>query len=131
MHATLSDGRIHLDPLHVTGENTDLHVQGDLSIEGAQQLDLAASGSINLKLAETLDPDLTASGTTTFKVEAHGPLKNPGLQGRIEVQNGALSLEDLPNGLSQLHGTLEFNQNRLEVKSLTAMSGGGLLTVEG
>jgi translocation and assembly module TamB len=37
----------------------------------------------------------------------------------------------VPNGLSQLHGTLEFNQNRLEVRSLTAMSGGGLLSVAG
>ena len=131
LHATLAGGRIHLDPLHVTGENTDLHVQGDLSLDGAQQLDLAASGSINLKLAETLDSDLTASGSTTFKVEAHGPLLHPELQGRIDFQNGALSLEDLPNGLSQLHGTLEFNQNRLEVTNLTAMSGGGLLTVGG
>ncbi len=100
-------------------------------LKGTRQLDLAASGSINLKLAETLDPDLTASGVTTFQVEAHGPLQNPGLQGRIDIQNGSLSLEDLPNGLSQLHGTLEFNQNRLEVRSLTAMSGGGLLSVGG
>ncbi len=64
-------------------------------------------------------------------MEAHGPLWHPGLQGSVEFQNGSLSLEDLPNGLSQLHGTLEFNQNRLEVKSLTAMSGGGLLSVTG
>jgi len=131
VHATLADARIHLDPLHVTGEETDLRVQGSLDLKEKQQLDLAASGSINLKLAETIDPDLTASGTTTFQVEAHGPLKNPGLQGRIDFQNGSLSLEDIPNGLSQLHGTLEFNQNRLEVKSLTAMSGGGLLSVAG
>jgi translocation and assembly module TamB len=130
-HATLADGRIRLDPLHVTGENTDLRAEGSLSLEGAQQLDLAASGSINLKLAETLDSDLTASGVTTFQVEAHGPLQHPDLQGRIDFQNGSLSLEDLPNGLSQLHGTLEFNQNRLEVKSLTAMTGGGLLSVGG
>ncbi len=140
-HATLANGRIHLDPLHVTGENTDLHAEGSLSMEnsggasgkdsGTRQLDLAANGSINLKLAEMLDPDLTASGVTTFKVEAHGPLKNPGLQGRIDFQNGSLSLEDLPNGLSQMKGTLEFNQNRLEVRSLTAMSGGGLLSVGG
>ncbi|MDR3751997.1 MAG: translocation/assembly module TamB domain-containing protein [Terracidiphilus sp.] len=130
-HATLANGRILLDPLHVTGENTDMHAQGSLSIKGAQQLDLAASGAVNLKLAETLDSDLTASGTTTFQVEAHGPLKNPGLEGRIDFQNGSLSLEDIPNGLSQLHGTLEFSQNRLVVKSLTAMSGGGLLSVGG
>lgn len=131
MHATLANGRIHLDPLHITGENTDLHAEGSLALKGTRQLDLAASGSINLKLAETLDPDLTASGLTTFQVEAHGPLSNPGLRGRIDFQNGSLSLEDLPNGLSQLHGTLIFNQNRLEVSSLTAMSGGGLLSVGG
>jgi translocation and assembly module TamB len=130
-HATLANSRVHLDPLHVTGENTDLHAEGQLNLEGTRQLDLAASGSINLKLAETLDPDLTASGTTTFQIEAHGPLQHPDLQGRVDFDNGSLSLEDLPNGLSQLHGSLEFNQNRLEVRSLTAMSGGGLLSVRG
>jgi translocation and assembly module TamB len=130
-HATLADSRIHLDPLHVTGESTDLRAEGQLNLQGTRQLDLAANGSINLKLAETLDPDLTASGTTTFQFQAHGPLENPALQGRIDFDNGSLSLEDLPNGLSQLHGTLEFNQNRLEVRSLTAMSGGGLLSVGG
>jgi translocation and assembly module TamB len=131
VHATLANERIRLDPLHVTGEDTDLRAQGSLALTGARQLDLAASGSVNLKLAETLDPDLTASGTTTFQVEAHGPLKNPGLQGRVDFQNGSLSFEDIPNSLSQLHGTLEFSQDRLEVKSLTAMTGGGPLTVGG
>ena len=131
LHAALAGGRIHLDPLHVTGQDTDLHVQGDLSLGGSRQLDLAASGAVNLKLAETLDTDLTASGTTTFQMEAHGPVAHPNFQGRIDLENAALSLEDLPNGLSQLHGTLVFNQNRLEVKDLTAMSGGGLLSVGG
>jgi translocation and assembly module TamB len=131
VHATLANARINLDPLHVTGEDTDLRAQGSLALKDKRRLDFAASGSINLKLAQTIDPDLTASGTTTFQVEAHGPLNNPGLQGRIDFQNGSLSLEDVPNGLSQLHGTLVFNQNRLEVKSLTAMSGGGQLSVSG
>jgi translocation and assembly module TamB len=131
VHATLAAGRISLDPLHVTGEETDLHVQGSLSLKDKRQLDLAANGSINLKLAETIDPDLTASGTSTFRVEAHGTLKNPGLTGQVDFKNASLALEDLPNSLSQLNGTLEFNQDRLEVKSLTAMSGGGLLSVSG
>jgi translocation and assembly module TamB len=131
LHALLADGRIHLDALHVTGENTDMRIEGSMALEGERRLDLASSGTVNLKLAETLDPDLTASGTSSFQVEAHGPLKNPGLQGRVDFQNGSLALGDVPNGLSQLHGTLLFNQNRLEVKTLTAMSGGGLLSVGG
>jgi len=57
VHATLADGRISLDPLHVTGEDTDLKAQGNLSLKDRQHLDFAASGSINLKLAETLDSD--------------------------------------------------------------------------
>jgi translocation and assembly module TamB len=131
VHASLANGRIALDPLHITGEATDVRAQGGLEITGNHRLDLAASGSINLKLTETLDPDLTANGTTTFQVEAHGPLNNPGLRGRIDFQNASLALEDLPNSLSQLKGTLEFNQNRLEVRSLTAVTGGGQLSVGG
>src|ERR1035437_4664065 len=131
VHATLANGHLNLDPVHITGDDTDLHAQGSVGLKDNQRLDFAASGAINLKLAETVDRDLTASGTTTFQVEAHGPLSNPDLRGRIDFQAGSLALEDLPNGLSQLHGTLEFNQNRLEVKSLTAMTGGGQLAVGG
>jgi translocation and assembly module TamB len=131
VHATLAKERIQLDPLHVTGEDTDLRCQGTLALDGTRQLDVGAKGSVNLKLAQTIDPDVTASGTTTFEVEAHGPLSSPSLQGRIDLDNGAMSFGDLPNGLSQLHGRLEFNQNRLEVRSLTAMSGGGPLSVGG
>lgn len=131
LHATLAGNRIKLDPLHITGDNTDLRAQGEVDLNGERRLDLVGQGSINLKLAETLDPDLTAAGTATFQVEAHGPVKNPSLQGRVDFKDCSLSLGDLPNGLSQLHGTLAFNQNRLEVKTLTAMSGGGLLSVGG
>ena len=131
LHATLANGRVALDPLHITGEDTDMRLEGSLELKDKQQLNLAASGSVNLKLAETIDSDITASGTSTFQVEAHGTLKNPGLKGRVDFQNGSVSLEDVPNGLSQLHGTLAFNQDRLEVQSLTAMSGGGLLSVGG
>lgn len=131
VQATLNNNRVTLDPVHITGDDTDLRAQGALALSETQRLDLAASGSVNLKLAETIDRDLTASGTTTFQIEAHGPLANPNLRGRVDFQNGALSLEDLPNGLSQIHGALEFNQNRLEVRSLTAMTGGGQVSLGG
>ncbi len=131
LHASMENSKVSLDPLHVTGEQTDLQIQGSLNLADNQRLDAAASGSINLQLLETVDPDVTASGTTTFRVEAHGPLSNPELSGRVDFENASLALEDLPNSLNQLRGTLEFNRNRLEVKSLTARSGGGQLSVSG
>ena len=126
-----TNSQINLDPLHVTGEETDLYVRGSLNLAGKRQLDIAANGSINLKLAETVDPDLTARGTTTFRIEAHGPLDNPDLSGPIDFQDASLAL----GGPSQRPEPIERDSriylNRLEVKSLTAMSGGGLLSVSG
>jgi translocation and assembly module TamB len=131
LHASLEASRIHLDQLHIVGDQTDLRTEGTIDLKGDRKLDLSANGSVNLKLVETIDKDVTANGTTTFQVEAHGTLANPQLRGRIDFQDGSLSLEDIPNGLSHIHGTLEFNQNRLEVRSLTAMTGGGQLSVGG
>ncbi|HEY9125783.1 MAG TPA: translocation/assembly module TamB domain-containing protein, partial [Acidobacteriaceae bacterium] len=131
MHASLANGVTRLDPVEITGEDTDLKINGALGITGAHLLNLQASGAVNLRLAASLDPDLTASGATSFTVEAHGPLADPSLQGKVQFQNAALALQDFPNGLSQIQGTLEFMQNRLEVRSLTAMSGGGQLKVGG
>ena len=131
VHAELKNGVAKLDPLEITGEDTDLKLQGSMSVTGAKRLDLRASGAVNMRLAESLDPDLIASGSTSFQMEAHGPLANPILQGKVEFQNAAIALQDFPNGLSQIKGTLEFIQNRLEVRSLTAMSGGGQLSVAG
>ena len=131
LHAQLINGILKLDPLHITGDNTDLHAQGSLEVGGKQQIDFASNGTVNLKVAETIDPDLVASGNSVFQLEAHGTLANPGLSGRVQISNAALSLGDLPNGLSQLHGELEFNQNRLEVKQLSAISGGGQLSMNG
>jgi translocation and assembly module TamB len=131
VHATLANESLHLDPLHIIGDDTNLRAEGSLAFKDKKQLDFSSSGTINLRLIQTLDPDLTASGNSTFQIEAHGPLQNPNFRGRIDFQNGSLALEDVPNGLSQIQGTLEFNQNRLEIKSLTAMSGGGVLNIGG
>ena len=131
LHASLFGGVAHLDPLEVTGEDTDATLRGSLAISGTRQLDMVADGSVNLRLAESIDPDLIASGSTSFQMEAHGPVAAPILQGKVQFQNASLALQDFPNGLSQIKGTLEFVQNRLEVRSLTATSGGGQLSVLG
>ena len=130
-HAAIANGIVHLDPLEITGEDTDIKLRGAFGLTGKQQLDFVADGSVNLRLAQSIDPDLISSGSIGFQMEAHGPLLAPILQGKAEFHNAALALGDFPNGLSQINGTLEFIQNRLEVRSLTAMSGGGQLNLAG
>jgi len=132
LHAQLRNGVIHLDPLKVTGDDTNLVAQGSVGVlDGPPTLDLHANGSINVKLAQTFDPDITSSGHVDFYVDAVGTLQNPNLGGQVKFANAAISLGDLPNGLSQINGTLVFDQNRLSVQSLTAVTGGGRLSIGG
>ncbi len=131
VHALLAHGIAHLDPVEITGEDTDVHVKADVQIVDSQQVDIAANGVINLRLAESLDSDLVSSGNTTFDLNVNGTLLKPMLAGDVIFHRGAMALRDFPNGLSQIEGTLEFSQNRLQVRSLTAMSGGGVLKVGG
>jgi len=132
LHAQLRNGVIHLDPLKITGDDTNLQAQGSVGVfNGAPSLDLHANGSINVKLAQTFDPDITSSGHVDFYVDAGGTLQNPNLAGQVKFANAAIALGDLPNGLSQINGTLVFDQNRLTVQSLTAITGGGRLSIGG
>ncbi|WP_158748050.1 translocation/assembly module TamB domain-containing protein [Acidobacterium sp. S8] len=132
LHARLTNGVMQLDPLHITGDNTDLRVQGRVGIFSTNHLINAhTQGSVNLKLLQTLDSTVTSSGEVTFTVDASGSTDRPELTGQMQFANGAMSIEDVPNGLSQLNGTLIFDQDRLQVKDLTGVTGGGHISITG
>jgi len=66
-----------------------------------------------------------------FAVTAGGQVKNPPLTGKVEFQKVNLAMEGIPNGLSDMNGTLVFNEDRLQVENLTATTGGGKLKIGG
>ena len=132
VHATLMDGRLHLDQLHIMGDDTNLHAQGSIGVlTETHDLNLQASGSVNMKLVQTLDSDLDGSGHVDFNVNANGTFERPGLTGDVKFTNVSVALLDFPNGLSKMNGTLKFDQDRLDVTDLTAVSGGGQLALGG
>jgi translocation and assembly module TamB len=136
LRLSLSNGLARLDQIHITGQDTDLHVSGTAQVFGSTDpkggaLDVKADGSVSMALAHTFDPDLIASGKVTFAVGAGGQMKKPALTGKVEFQKVNLAVDGIANGLTNLNGTLGFNEDRLEVQNLTATTGGGLLKIGG
>ncbi len=132
LHATLRGGVATLDPLHVTGGGTDLHLGGSADVFGADRtLDVHGNGSLNLAIGHTLVPDLKSDGSVTFKADVGGTIDKPDVNATVTLANVNLAYADLPNGISQLNGTLVADQGRLVVQKLTGYSGGGLITVNG
>ncbi|MGB7189031.1 MAG: translocation/assembly module TamB domain-containing protein, partial [Acidobacteriaceae bacterium] len=132
LHATLKDGLVHLDPVHITGQDTDLRAQGTIgALTRAHGLNLDASGSVNMKLAQGLNSNVSSSGRVDFNVDANGTFGHPALTGDVKFSDVSFALLTFPNGLSKMNGTLTFNQDRLDVKDLTAVSGGGQIALAG
>jgi translocation and assembly module TamB len=128
---TYNDETIHIAPVHMIGDGTDVTGHGAIGFGGKQDLDLAADGQIDLRLLAMLDPNITASGMTTVHMTVGGSLHQPMPQGTIAVKGGAVNYSGLPSGLSEMSGSLSFTQNRMHIDSLTSRSGGGTLEVKG
>jgi translocation and assembly module TamB len=131
LRVSLHDEILHLTQAHITGPETDLSVTGTAALTGGQALALTGNGAVNMKLAQTFDPDITSSGHMDFNVNASGTLTQPSLSGRIRLTDVALALNDFPNGISKLNGNLIFDQNRLQVQDLVGTTGGGQLKFGG
>ncbi|HEY5056570.1 MAG TPA: translocation/assembly module TamB domain-containing protein, partial [Acidobacteriaceae bacterium] len=132
----LRNGLVSLDQVHITGEETDLTLAGTAQVFGSSdakggKLDLNAKGSVSVALAHTFDPDILSSGKVEFTIAAGGQTRKPVLSGRVQFDNVNLAMQGIPNGLSGLNGTLVFTQDRLQVETLTATTGGGQLKLGG
>ena len=133
---SLRNGIASMDQVHITGQDTDLTLGGTVQAFGSTStnggnLDLNAKGSVSVALAHTFDPDILSSGKVEFTVAAGGQVKKPQLTGHVQFDNVNLAMQGIPNGLSAMNGTLVFTQDRLQVESLTATTGGGQLKIGG
>ena len=131
IHFALSNRALKIDTLHITGDGTDLSGSGSMQLAGSRALDFQGSGKLDLKLIQTYDPDFTSSGTVTGEVAVKGTVDAPLVKGKLLLENGAISNINLPNALTDLNGTLAFNQNRVTIESLSAHTGGGTVNFTG
>ena len=128
---TYAQQSLHIEQMHFVGEGTDLTARGTAHLAGARELDLAAEGHVDLKLLNSLDPDLAASGAMTMNMTVGGTIAEPFPQGRMQLANGTVTYAGLPSGLSEMNGSLVFTRDRIHIEKLTARTGGGTLDLKG
>lgn len=136
LRLSLKNGIVTLEQVHITGQDTDLRANGTAQVFGATdpkggKLDVKANGSVSMALLHTFDTDIVSSGKVEFTVAAGGQVSNPSLTGKVQFDKVNIAVDGIPNGLSDMNGTLVFNEDRLQVQTLTAMTGGGQLKLGG
>ncbi len=132
----LKNGIATLEQVHITGQDTNIRASGTAQIFGATdpkggRLDLKGVGNVSMAVLHTFDPDILSSGKMEFTVAAGGQVMNPSLSGTVKFDNVNIAIDGIPNGLSDMNGTLVFTEDRLQVQTLTAKTGGGDLKLGG
>lgn len=127
----ISNQFLRLQQFHLIGEGTDLTVGGTVRLNGEHDLDLRALGHGSLSLIQDFNSDFTTSGEVAIDLTVGGTIHKPTTQGRLEITNGSIAYSDLPSALSALNGSAVFNQDRLQIETLTARVGGGNVTFGG
>jgi translocation and assembly module TamB len=122
---------LHIEQLRLAGRGTDLSVTGSVQLDGEHSLRLHADGNASLQLIESFNPDFTTSGTVAVNVDGGGTIASPSLQGRVQISGGSIAYAELPSSLSDINGSLVFDQNRLQIETLTARVGGGTVSFGG
>ncbi|MHB1672667.1 MAG: translocation/assembly module TamB domain-containing protein [Acidobacteriaceae bacterium] len=131
VQASLRNGKLQLKQVHIQGTNMDFVAGGTVDLLQGDALRLHSEGTINAALASMMNKDIEPSGQVQFVMNAGGTADKPDLQGRAQLSHINVHMMNITNGLTDMNGTMVFDQDRLVVQQLKGSSGGGDLEVKG
>ena len=127
-----TNGVLDLQKSTLRGTGTDLQFQGRVPVvDRAAPVSLLLQGTVDLQLAQILNPDLSSSGQLQFDINSYGQGSDPNVQGKIRVVNASFATADAPLGLQNGNGVLTLTRNRLDVTNFEGTVGGGKVTARG
>jgi translocation and assembly module TamB len=127
----LSAKEARIRSAQLAARETSLEVSGVLPFDSRAGADLAVKGTVNLAILQLLNPDLLARGSAAVAATLRGSLRDPQMNGRMELNNASLYLTDVPNGVDSASGVIVFDRNRATIEKLTAETGGGRISFTG
>jgi translocation and assembly module TamB len=135
VHIVATANSIDFGHTSFIAKDTTLDASGRLSLNSKalnskSPLDVAIQGRINFSILQLFNPDLLGAGASIINVTVRGPLTEPQVNGRLELQNASLFLRDVPNGVDNANGLILFDSNRATVQNLSGKSGGGDISFE-
>jgi translocation and assembly module TamB len=122
---------VTLQPAELRGSNTSLRLRGGMQLDGISSLNINAEGSVDANLLRIINPDIRSSGVIAFDLRTIGSLNSPSIQGQVQLREFALTTDTTPLGVDKVNGSLNFENNRVQISSLSGEIGGGQLSVAG
>ena len=132
IHADYVNGLLTLQRSGLKGTGTDLQFQGTVPLlDRSQPVALLLLGTVDLRLAQLFNPDVTSSGQLRFNINSYGARSDPNFKGEVQIVNANFASADAPVGLSNANGTLALTPDRLNITKFEGTMGGGKVSARG
>lgn len=128
-----STNEIFFEKTQFTGPGTNILFGGTAALGPGGRQALTVDGQLNLRVLNSISPNVFLSGTAEAAVRVGGTYEQPRLMGTASISGASIATlvgtERLM--LSNVKGLVRFNQNQASIDSLTATLGGGRVTASG
>jgi translocation and assembly module TamB len=129
--AALDRSVVTIENFRVVGPYGQLAITGSAPIAGQQPLNVRVNGNVKLELLEAFDPGIYSEGAVTLNAAVTGTSSDPSIRGALQLQNASFNMLDMPQGISNANGTVQFNGSEAILQNITGQSGGGKVTLAG
>lgn len=128
-----SSNEIFFEKTQFTGPGTNVTFGGTAALSGAGRQNLSIDGKLNLRILNSISPDIFLSGTAEASVRVTGTYDQPRLLGTASVGGASFStlVGDQRLTVANVAGLVRFNSNQAQLESLTGTLGGGRVVASG
>ena len=124
IHLTFGDSTMHVGRLRLAGNDTQLDVTGDVSLND-EQVHIKAAGGANLAILQAFFSDLRSSGAAEITADITGDMRAPQFSGSATITGGRVRNFALPHSFEDLNGRVTFDAEGVRVDGLRGKLGGG------
>jgi translocation and assembly module TamB len=131
IRADYVNGALEIKRSVIRGTGTELTFQAHVPAAKDAPASLLLQGTIDLRLAEMLNSDMTATGQLRFDINSYGARSDPNVQGQIRIVNAGFTEAGVPLGMRNGNGVLTLTRDRLDITQFQGIVGGGTVTARG
>jgi len=128
---TLDHGTLEVRDLHLSGEGTDLTVDGRAAVVGDGALELSVDGAADLRALAALTRPVRGQGAARVAMKVSGTRAAPRVEGRLDLDGVGLRLRGFPHGLEGVRGSVLFTEGAAHFSEVAGTLGGGSVDLEG
>jgi len=125
------NGSVVFEDFELVADGADFSIGGRVGVVGDRTIDLTVRGLLQAVLLQLFVKDLHAEGHLNVRAGITGTLDAPRINGTAELQDAEFRLPGFPQLIDDVTGSLVFRGDQIEIDSLRASLGGGIVTAGG